>query len=349
MKIFFDIGHPAHVHYFKNTIINLKLNGHECFITARDKDVTHHLLNDYKIPYVSRGSGRSSFLGKFLYLFDANYRLYKLGKKFKPDLFLSFASPYAGQVAFLLGTPHIAFTDTEHAKLGILAFLPFCDLVVTPKSFKNNLGSKHLKFDGYMEQCYLHKDYFTPDVNVLKTVNLERNAKFIVVRLVSWEASHDIGQEGIKIKSLLKLIKVVEKHTSVFVSSESELPKELQKYQLSINPTELHDLLYFATLFIGEGATMASECAVLGTPCIYINTLNTGYLEEQQSNGLIHIFNSEVGVEEKALEIISDNQNQKKWEQNSTNFLNSKIDVNKFIMELILGYPKIVKKLKENL
>ena len=50
-------------------------------------------------------------------------------------------------------------------------------------------------------------------------------------------------------------------------------------------------MFYITQLFIGEGATMASECAVMGTPSIYINSLTAGTLEDQE-NGLIFIYNS---------------------------------------------------------
>ena len=68
MKIFIDIGHPAHVHYFRYTINKLKNDGHNIFITARRKDVTHQLLDNYNIPYTSRGIGSNSLIGKFFYL-----------------------------------------------------------------------------------------------------------------------------------------------------------------------------------------------------------------------------------------------------------------------------------------
>ena len=71
----------------------------------------------------------------FLFI-KANFQLYKLAKYFEPDLFLSFASPYAGQVATILKKPHISFTDTEHAKLGILHFYLFVILLLLQKFTK---------------------------------------------------------------------------------------------------------------------------------------------------------------------------------------------------------------------
>ena len=49
MKILFDLGHPAHVHYFKNLIKVLEKNGNQIMIIARKKDVTHNLLKIYKM------------------------------------------------------------------------------------------------------------------------------------------------------------------------------------------------------------------------------------------------------------------------------------------------------------
>ena len=115
MRVLFDLGHPAHVHYFKNLLKLLKKNGNQVLIDAREKDVTHSLLRNYKIPYLSRGKGSKTLSGKLFYLFKANFQLYKYSIVFKPDLFISFASPYAAQIANYFNKPHIAFTDTEHA------------------------------------------------------------------------------------------------------------------------------------------------------------------------------------------------------------------------------------------
>ena len=344
MRILLDIGHPAHVHYFKNLIKNLKNKGNQFLITAREKDVTHELLNNYKIPYISRGRGSNGLLGKFLYLFKANYQLYKLGKKFKPDLFISFASPYAGHVALFLRKPHISFTDTEHAKLGIISFLPFASIILTPKVFKIDLGKKHLKFNGYMEQCYLQEKYFSPSSKILEQLELRSEEKFAIIRLVSWNASHDIGQSGISQIILEKLINEIKKYSKVFITSESELPQKLEKYKLHINPTEIHNVLYFSNLFIGEGATMASECAILGTPSIYINSLTAGTLEAQEKDGLLNIFQSGEEVITKAIDILKNDNSKDEQRKICNKVLESKIDVNQFIEQFILDYPKNINK-----
>tara|TARA_B100002003_G_C13601471_1_gene310124 strand:+ start:62 stop:442 length:381 start_codon:yes stop_codon:yes gene_type:complete len=110
LKLLIDIGHPAHVHYFKNFIQIMKKNSHSFLLTARDKEVVFDLLNRYGIKFTSRGKGKKTLYGKLCYIFQADFRILKLAIKFKPDIFISFASPYAAQISWLLRKPHIAFT-----------------------------------------------------------------------------------------------------------------------------------------------------------------------------------------------------------------------------------------------
>ena len=314
-------------------------------ITARDKDVTIKLLDHYKIDYFNRGKGRSSLLGKMLYLLKTNFKLFFLARRFSPDFSLSFASPYAAQVSFLLNKDHIAFTDTEHAKLGIASFLLFSKFVLTPVVYKNDLGKKHIRFNGFMEQCYMDKK------NLRKTVFSLDKYKFnktVFIRLVSWNASHDIGESGFTNKELKALIKSLEINTNIIISCEGKIPEELKKYQIMIEPHEIHALLNSVDLFIGEGATMASECAMIGTPAIYVNSLTAGTIIEQEKFKLVHRFESSLGVLDKALEILNDHSRKTKYEKRNRNFLNNQIDVNKFIKFFIINYPKSAKILQEN-
>ena len=168
MKILIDIGHPAHVHYFKNFIWNMKKRGHEFVISARDKEVTHQLLKAYKIYFHSRGSGGKGLFNKMIYFFEGDYKIYKLVKVFKPNLLLSFASPYLAHISKLTGIPHIVLDDTENNKWNHRLYAPFSAVILTPSCFSKNLGVKQIFFNSYMELCYLHPNYFKPDINILQ-------------------------------------------------------------------------------------------------------------------------------------------------------------------------------------
>ena len=138
MKILIDIGHPAHVHYFRYFIRIMEKKGHDFLISSRNKEIEHYLLKSYNIPFVSRGRGEKSLWGKVRYLFKADYFLLKQASKFKPDLLLSFDSTYLSHVAKLTGVPHIAFDDTEHAKLEHLMSFPFTKTILTPSCYNLN-------------------------------------------------------------------------------------------------------------------------------------------------------------------------------------------------------------------
>ena len=74
----------------------------------------------------------------------------------------------------------------------------------------------------------------------------------------------------------------------VFISSEAKLPKELESYKFRIAPERLHHALYYASIVVSEGSTIASEAGVLGTPAIYINSNPMSYCQEQERYGMIY-------------------------------------------------------------
>ena len=51
MRVLIDLNHPAHAHLFRHVFRGLVARGHECRVTARDKDVTLRLLAAWGIPH----------------------------------------------------------------------------------------------------------------------------------------------------------------------------------------------------------------------------------------------------------------------------------------------------------
>jgi len=199
-----------------------------------------------------------------------------------------------------------------------------------------------------MEQCYLDKKYFTPSEDVSSLLNIEKGEKYIILRFVSWGAVHDIGHSGLNDESKVELIEKLSQYHKVFISSEGELPKKFIPYKLNISPDEMHDILANATLFLGEGATMASECAMLGTPAIYVNSLNAGTLEAEEKSGSIFGFRNSIGVMEKAIELLETDNLKEKFQENRKTLLKDTIDVTGFMVWLVENYPQSIKSLKEN-
>jgi len=343
MKILIDIGHPAHVHYCKNIIKILKKKGCSFLVIARNREVVFNLLQEENIEFTSRGKGSSNLFGKFIYMIYADLFILLKAIKFKPNILLSYGSPYAAHVSRIIRKPHIAIVDTEHPKLGNLSFFPFTETILTPSCYFKDLGTKQIRFKSYLELNYLHPNRFNPDQNVLKELDIKNGEKYVILRFVSWSASHDLGQTGLDYETKINLVENLQKHAKVFISSESELPEKLQSYKLKISPNRLHDALAFAALYVGEGATTASECAVLGTPNIYVNSLTVGYCKEQDEKyGLRFQFRKSEGVINQAIELVRNPTLKEEFKQRRKKMLSENIDVTKFMVWFIENYPNSI-------
>jgi N-acetyl sugar amidotransferase len=348
MRIFIDIGHPAHVHYFKNFIKIMETRGHTFFVSARNRTIIHYLLKNFNIQYWDRGKGKNNLFEKIIYMILADYKLFHQAKQFNPDIFVSFASPYAALVSKLIRRPHIALTDTDTARLGILSFAPFTNYIVTPSSFKKSFGKKHIRFDGFMELCYLLPQDFVPNISIFNELGINRNEQYVIIRFVLWGANHDIGQFGFNRESKISFVKKLSSRIRVFISAEGPLPTELESFRIKISPEKMHSVLYFATLYIGEGATMASECAMLGTPSIYVNSLTAGTIEEQVKYGLLFSYRNSNGIFEKAEELLNTPNLKNELNKRRNKMLSEKLNVNDYLIWLIDQYPNSIKILKSN-
>jgi len=273
------------------------------------------------------------------------------GSEFNPDILISFFLPFTAHVGRFLKKPVIGFTDTEHATLSIFLAEKFTDTIVTPKSYKRIFSEKkHLRFNGNFELASLHPNYFKPDHSVLEYLGVKRNEKFIIMRFVSWAAVHDIGHKGLSSAIKRRAVKELSKYAKVFITSEAQLPDDLKKYQIKIPPEKLHDALYYAALYFGDGATTASEAAILGTPSVYVSTLakSCGVLEEFHNKyDLIYIFDEGDQGLKKAIDLIKMSSS-KIWVSKREKILKEKIDVTAFMVWLIENYPESAKIMKKN-
>jgi len=348
MKILVDVEHPAHVHFFKNMIWKLEEKGHKVKVVARATDTTLNLLNAYKFKYDNLGKHRKNLFSKIVELIIKDCKLYKIAKEFQPDILTSVSSESMAHVSRLIRKPHIAFQDTEHAKLTIWLTNPFSDVICTPSCFKRDFGKKQVRYNGYHELAYLHPNYFKPDSAVLDDLGLSKDDKFIIMRFVSWSAVHDIGQYGIS--SRKDLVSKLEKYGQVLISSEGKIEKEFEKYKLKASPEKFHSLLYYAQLYIGEGGTTATEAAILGTPSIHVSSTAKycGNFEDLHKNyRLIYTFSDDRQALEKAIEILEDPDSKRKWRRRREKMLKEKIDVTAFMTDFIENFPESFYELRE--
>ena len=338
MRILIDFNHPAHVHLFKNFIWEMQKKGHEFCLVARDKECTLRLLDAYGFKYTKR-RGYKGFK-KFLGMFQIDWMIYKLARKFKPDTMIGgVGNCYIAQVSWFLGIPSYIFDDTEHSTLQNWLTFPFATKIVTPFCYKLNLGKKQIRYEGYHELAYLHPKRYTPSKRIINKLNIR--GKYFIVRIVEWQATHDVGDHGFT--DATQLVEQLSKYGRVLITSEKQLPKELEKYRIKLHPEEIYDLMAYCTLLIGESATMASECAVLGVPAIFISQTYRGYTdEEEEKYGLVFNYKSQKEGIQKALELVKRKNLKKEWQSKRERLLKDKIDVTKFMIEEITNQKKII-------
>lgn len=287
MKYAVTIQHPGHVHFFRHAVRELQRDGHELRVFCKDRGVICDLLDHYSIEYETLAGGRGGLTGMAKNQAVYELRLLSHALRFRPDVMTAVGGTAVAHVASLVGARSVVFTDTEHAPTNRITF-PFADEVWTPECYHGDVGTHHVEYPGYHELAYLHPDRFDPDPAVLDEAGVDPDERCVVLRLGAWEAAHDVGQGGLDdAEDAVRRLEAT--GARVLVTSEAPLDGPLARRRVEVAPHRIHDLLRYADLFLGEGATTAVESAVLGTPAVYVNTLRMGYTDEIEARyGLVY-------------------------------------------------------------
>ncbi|MDD1659738.1 MAG: DUF354 domain-containing protein [Methanomicrobiales archaeon] len=362
MKIVVDIGHPAHVHVMRNFIRAMEKRGHEFLITATDKEVIIDLLERYGIPHHNLGRMGRSLSAKFLFLLATDYRMLRLVRGFRPDIFVGVGSIRAAHIAWLLRKPCINFEDTEHGTEQLRLYLPFVSAVCTPSSYLRDLGEKHIRYDGTHELAYLHPAWFSPDPTVLNELGLDKGDSFFIVRLAAFTATHDTRSEHFRREYLPQLLQRLDREGRVLISTEVPLDASLQRYLFTLPPDRYHHAMAYARLYIGESSTSAEEAALLGTPAlnferILVNGVPhtfgefSGVLSELENRyGLVYCFHNEDALLGRLDDLLSRDVSavREEWQRKRERLLAEKINVTKFMVWFVENYPESFRAMKDD-
>lgn len=337
MRILVDVGHPAHVHFFRHPIAEWRRRGHQVRITARDKDVALALLDAYGLEHrvlsrVGRGPA-----GLVFELIVRIHRLRREMRRFGASVATAIGGGFIAPAARLAGVPSVVFTDTEHVASDRFLTDPLATVVCTPESFRRDAGPRQLWYPGRHELAYLHPDRFVRDPGALAAVGLTPGERYAVVRFVSWGAGHDIGHGGFSAPERRELVRRLGERLRVVLTSESGVPDDLRGATLAVPPERMLDVLAGADLYVGEGATMASEAALLGVPAVFVSTLagTMGSLEELAEAGLLVSHPDGAAGIATALRLADDPEVGDVWRERRARFLAERIDVAAFVADVV--------------
>lgn len=356
MKVLFHLGHPAHFHLFKNTIRDLIRKDHKVKILIKKKDILESLLINEGFEYenILPGGRKATKFHIALGLLKQDIGVINFARKFKPDLLVGTSVPIA-HAGKLLNIPSIDVNEDDadvvpfHSKLAY----PFISHVISPSSCNNGKWeTKSIKYEGYHELAYLHPKVFKPDINICKKY-LDTERDFFVLRFSGLDAHHDKGISGIDDEKAKQLIEILKPYGNVFITSERLLSEDLERYRKKINPLDIHHILAFAKIYIGDSQTMAAEAGVLGTPFIRFNDFvgKIGYLNELENNYLLGFGIRPKDKEllfQKVEELLDLEDIEALFTKRRHKMLSEKINLATFLTWFIENYPHSIKTINEN-
>lgn len=189
--------------------------------------------------------------------------------------------------ARLAGAKTVVWTDTEQARTANRITFPFASRILTPDVYPDDLGPRHTRYHGLHELAYLSPSRFKPDASVLARYGLSEDRPYCVVRLIAWDAGHDLGVSHATVKEHAQVLEKLEERWQVVMIQEGEPVPALDRWTATIRPADFHQLLYHADLCVTEGATTASEAIVLGARTVYTNPVRRSYLDALEETGLL--------------------------------------------------------------
>ena len=348
MNILIQLSHPAHFHLYKNVIKNLQADNHKVFIVIKTKDILEDLLKEANLPYynILPVEKRRNNFDVFWSMLVKDFRILRFCIKHKID-FLTGSTPEVAHVSWLLRRSSANTGEDDMAVVPAWAKIagPFVQTLLSPEVCDNGkLNAKSVKYNSYHELAYLHPNHFTPDKSVVEKY-FSAEKPYFIIRFAKLNAHHDTGIQGINVEIAQKLIDMLKPHGEVYITSERTLEPQFEQYRIKINPLDMHHVMAFAELYIGDSQTMAAEAGVLGVPFVRFNDFvgKIGYLRELED-----FYNLGFGIKTNEVErlystvseLVTMPDRKEIFEKRRQKMLSQKIDYAKFLTWFIENYPQ---------
>lgn len=357
-RIAIFLGHPAHFHLFKNTANALSRDGYEVLFLIKRKDILESLAKESGYNYVvvrdkeRKNSGKT---GLIVSLIEMDWKVAKVLRSFKPLLLVGTYTPFLSRWT---GVPVISCNEDDAEVVPRFAKMsyPYAKDILTPMVCDNGKwNDKSIKYASYHELAYLHPNNFIPDKRVVEKY-FSTDRPYFIIRFARLSAHHDQGIKGIGVEMAIRIIKMLKPYGDIYITSERPLETQLEPYRIKIDPIDMHHVMAFSSLYIGDSQTMAAEAGVLGVPFVRYNDFvgRIGYLRELED--VYHlgygIKASEQGSEEKMLNVVREllamPDRWEMWQDRRQKMLREKIDYAQFLTWFLENYPESRMIMKEN-
>ena len=364
------MGHPAHFHMLKHTAENLQRDGHRVFVVIKKKDILEKLCQDAGLEYFKIREGRGgSVFGLIKSVLSMERGMCSFIRKNKIDILIGTTLSFAARV--IMRRPVIVLGEDDAAIVPKYAKLvyPWASKILHPVSC--NAGKwerKVVHYPGFQKLAYLHPKRFTPNPEIVRGYGMSLKVKgerlkvkgdenpfepYFLLRFAKLNAHHDNGVSGISTEIAQRLVDILSPHGKIYITSERELEPQFEKYRLQINPLDIHHVMAFATLYIGDSQSMAVEAAMLGVPGVRFNDFvgkkKIGVMEElEHAYGLTYGISSHEpeALYAKIEELMAMPNLREEFQSRRAKMLLEKIDVTAFFTWFIENYPTSAKEAK---
>ena len=380
MKVLFMISHPAHFHMFRYTIDNLQNDGHQVVVVIRPKDVLEQLCIDANMPYykVKNRPKKWGMFGLAIFLIEKIIEVLHIARKEKPDMLVG-SDGVLAVVGKILRIPAFECYEDDGEAIALYAkmFFPIYTGLLGPQCCSAwKWESKKIGYPSYQELGYIHPNQFTPNKEIVEKYGIDTSKTYFVIRFAQLTAHHDVGIHGMNTQIAEHVVNMLKPYGQIYITSERELEPQFEPYRIRINPLDMHHVMAFASLYIGDSQTMAAEAGVLGTPFVRFNDFvgRLSYLHELEAptdytprkNGYVPIVDKHVpdevhyslGYGHKTADVEGFYNSIAKWlaipnrkeicAQRREKMLSEKIDYAKFLTWFIENYPQSQKQTCEN-
>jgi hypothetical protein len=346
-RIAIFLGHPAHFHLFKNVAENLKRKGYQIDFLVKKKDIVEQLVREAGYPYYLVRSKERTSSSKLALIWSVilmgwKTSFYMIRKR--PQLLIG--THGRPKVCKLMGIDTITCNEDDANVVPLFAKITYPGTSVILVPTVCNCGKwnhKAIKYDSYQELAYLHPNNFIPDHKVVEKY-FSTNIPYCIIRFAKLTAHHDNGKKGITTEIAQKIIDIVKPHLRIFITSERELEPQFEEYRMKIDPMDMHHVLAYASLYIGDSQTMAAEAGVLGTPFVRFNDFvgRIGYLKDLEDHYFLG-YGVRTNEVDRLYEVITELVNMPNrdtiFKERKENMLSDKIDYASFLTWFIEEYP----------
>lgn len=344
----FLVSHPAHFHMFRYTMASLTASGNKVIVVIRPKDVLEQLCINSGIEYkkVKERPKRWGLFGLGISLLQKTIETGKIVAKTRPDLLIG-SDGVLAIVGRLFNIPSFECyeDDVDAIKLYANMFFPFYTGVICPECCSaGKWEKKKIGYKSYHELGYLHPNQFIPDKSVVQKYGINPDEPYFVIRFAQLTAHHDVGIKGINKECANRIVEMLRPFGRLFITSERPLEPEFEQYRIKIDPLDMHQVMCFADMFVGDSQTMSAEAGVLGTPFVHFNDFvgRLSYINELENTyrlGFGHKTDDPEGMLNSIRTWLNEPNRKEICRQRRDEMLKDKIDYSKFLTWFIENYP----------